>query len=93
MDIAEVRTEEGKLYLFVAIDRACKFAYAELHAEATKPVSAQCLRALIAAVPDKIHTVLTDNGIQFTKRKGHQYDFRHLFDRVCHAYGIDPRLT
>jgi transposase-like protein len=26
LDIAEVRTEEGKLSLFVAIDRACKFA-------------------------------------------------------------------
>src|SRR5919206_3484527 len=31
IDIAEVRTEEGKLHLFVAIDRVCKFAYAELH--------------------------------------------------------------
>jgi len=31
IDIAEVRTEEGKLYLFVAIDRTSKFAYAELH--------------------------------------------------------------
>ena len=31
LDIAEVRTEEGKLYLFVAIDRTSKFAYVELH--------------------------------------------------------------
>src|SRR6202521_2554467 len=30
IDIAEVRTEEGKLYLFVGIDRTSKFAYAEL---------------------------------------------------------------
>ncbi len=30
IDIAEVRTEAGKLYLFVAIDRTSKFAYAEL---------------------------------------------------------------
>ena len=34
IDIAEVRTEEGKLYLFVAIDRTSKFAYAELHDKA-----------------------------------------------------------
>ena len=34
IDIAEVRTEEGKLSLLVAIDRACKFADAELHGEA-----------------------------------------------------------
>jgi len=26
MDIAEVQTAEGKLYLFVGIDRTCKFA-------------------------------------------------------------------
>src|SRR6188768_958850 len=31
IDIAEVRTEQGKLYMFVAIDRTSKFAYAELH--------------------------------------------------------------
>jgi hypothetical protein len=28
IDIAEVRTEEGKLHLFVAIDRTSKFAFA-----------------------------------------------------------------
>ena len=30
IDIAEVRTEQGKLYLFVAIDRTSKFAFVEL---------------------------------------------------------------
>ena len=93
IDIAEVRTEEGKLYLFVAIDRACKFAYAELHEEANTAVAAQFLRHLIAAIPYKIHTVLTDNGIQFTNRKRDQYAFQHSFDRVCHESGIDHRLT
>jgi transposase InsO family protein len=93
IDIAEVRTEEGKLYLFVAIDRTCKFAYAELHEEANKMVAAQFLRYLVAAVPYKIHTVLTDNGIQFTNRKRDQYAFHHIFDRVCQEYGIEHRLT
>jgi transposase InsO family protein len=93
LDIAEVRTEEGKLSLFVAVDRACKIAYAELHEEANKMVAAQFLRNLLAAVPYKIHTVLTDNGIQFTNRKRDIYAFQHIFDRVCHEYGIDHRLT
>ena len=31
IDIAEVRTAEGKLYLLVAIDRTSKFAFVELH--------------------------------------------------------------
>ena len=30
VDIAEVQTDEGRLYLFVAIDRTSKFAYASL---------------------------------------------------------------
>ena len=93
IDIAEVRTEEGKLYLFVAIDRASKFAYAELHTNAHKTIAAQFLRNLIAAVPYRIHTVLTDNGIQFTNRKRDQYAFQHIFARVGQEFGIDHRLT
>ena len=69
IDIAEVRTEEGKLSLFVAIDRTSKFAYAELHEQYGKMEAAQFLRNLIATVPYTIHTILTDNGIQFTNRK------------------------
>jgi hypothetical protein len=73
IDIAKVRTEEGKLYLFVARDRTCKFAYAELYPEVIKTIAAQFPRHLIAAVPDKIHPVLTDTGIQFTNRKRDEY--------------------
>ena len=35
IDIAEVRTEQGKLHMFVAIDRTSKFAFVELHEKAT----------------------------------------------------------
>jgi hypothetical protein len=51
------------LCLLVAIDRACKCADAELHAKANKMVAAQFLRNVMAALPDKIHTVRTDHGI------------------------------
>ena len=70
IDIAELRTAEGKLHLFVAIDRTSKFAYVELHQRATTAISKQFLEHLVAAVPYTIHTVLTDNGIQFTDPKG-----------------------
>ena len=93
IDIAEVQTEEGKLYLFVAIDRTSKFAFAELHERATRPIAAQFLRRLIAAVPYKIHTILTDNGIQFANRAKDRYAFKLLFDRICTAHGIEHRLT
>src|SRR6202158_2099556 len=65
IDIAEVRTEEGKLYLLVAIDRTSKSAFVEPNEKATRRVAADFLHTLIKAVPYKIHTVLTDNGIQF----------------------------
>src|SRR3954463_12831609 len=65
IDIAEVRTEEGKLHLFVAIDRTSKVAFAQLYETADRPTAARFLEALIAAVPYRLHTVLTDNGIQF----------------------------
>ncbi|BCH03853.1 hypothetical protein MesoLj131b_58520 [Mesorhizobium sp. 131-2-5] len=52
--------------MFVAIDRTSKFAFVELHEKAPTAISKDFLLRLIAAVPYKIHTVLTDNGIQFT---------------------------
>jgi transposase InsO family protein len=93
IDIAAVQTEEGKLYLFVAIDRTSKFAIAELHERATRANATEFLRRVIEAVPYKIHTVLTDNGIQFTNQDRQKYAFRHTFDRVCDEHEIEHRLT
>jgi hypothetical protein len=73
IDIAEVRTAEGKLYLLVAIDRTSKFAYVELHEKATRRIAADFLQNLIKAVPYKIHTVLTDNGTHFTDPAGESW--------------------
>ena len=70
IDIAEVRTAQGRLYLFVAIDRTSKLAFTELHEKATRRVAADFLLNLIKAVPYTIHTVLTDNGTHFTDPKG-----------------------
>ena len=47
IDIAEVRTEEGKLYLFVAIDRTAKFAFVALQEKADRPTAARFLKDLI----------------------------------------------
>ena len=93
IDIAEVRTAEGKLYLFVAIDRTSKFVFAKLHEQKTRPVAAQFLRDLIKAVPYRIHTILTDNGIQFANRARDKYAFKLLFDQICEQNGIEHRLT
>lgn len=64
IDLAEVHTAEGRLYLLVAIDRTTKFAFVELHEKATRRVAGDFLRHLIEAVPYKVHTVLTDNVLR-----------------------------
>jgi transposase InsO family protein len=107
IDIAEVRTEQGKLYLFVAIDRTSKFAFAELHEKATRRIAGDFLRHLIAAVPYRVHTVLTDNGTHFTTpgntasaaplikaaiARGELFR-AHAFELACAQNDIDHRLT
>jgi transposase InsO family protein len=107
IDIAEVRTEQGKLYLFVAIDRTSKFAFVELHEKATRRIAGDFLRHLIAAVPYRVHTVLTDNGTHFTTpgntasaaplikeaiARGELFR-AHAFELACAQNDIDHRLT
>jgi transposase InsO family protein len=98
IDIAEVQTAEGKLYLFVAIDRTSKFAFTQLVGQATRVTASAFLVALVAAVPYNIHTVLTDNGIQF--RFAPRYAdgptaryMTHMFDMRCRENGIEHRFT
>jgi len=107
IDMAEVRTEQGKLYMFVAIDRTSKFAFVELHENSRTATSRDFLLRLIEAVPYKIHTVLTDNGIQFTTPGGggsavplikeamaNGERFRaHAFEYACARNDIDHRTT
>ena len=98
IDLAEVQTAEGKLYLYVAIDRTFKFAFVQLVERATTKTASGFLEALVAAVPYEVHTVLTDNGIQFAdipkNRNGPTARFRgHPFDRACWRHGIEHRLT
>jgi transposase InsO family protein len=98
IDIAEVQTAEGKLYLFVAIDRTSKFAFVELVEKANRVTASTFLVALIEAVPYKIHTVLTDNGIQFRFPPRHatgptaRYT-THMFDMRCRENGSEHRFT
>ena len=98
IDIAEVQTAEGKLQLFVAIDRTSKFAFAQLVEKANRVTASAFLVALNEAVPYKIHTVLTDNGIQFRYPPRYangptaQY-MTHMFAMRCRENGIEHRFT
>ena len=98
IDLTEVRTAEGKLYLYVAVDRTSKFAFVQLVERANVVTASAFLDALAAAMPYRIHTVLTDNGVQFAdlpkNRQSPTALLRgHPFDRACRRHDIEHRLT
>ena len=51
VDIAQLRTNEGKLYLFIAIDRTSKFAVAQLVKKANRKTAREFLETVLEAVP------------------------------------------
>ena len=92
IDIAEVRTAEGKLYLLVAIDRTSKFAFVELHEKVSRRTAADFLRRLVAAVPYKVHTVLTDNREAIPRRDVSEADRGTHFTTSGNAGSADPDI-
>ena len=90
-----------KSYAFVAIDRATRYVYLEVHPRRDAATAARFLRGFIDAFPHPVHTVLTDNGSEFTDRfavdmtdkPADKPSGRHPVDRVCAAEGIEHRLT
>lgn len=70
MDNAEVQAAEGKLFLFVGIDRTSKFAVTQLVEKADRKTPWELLQHMLQAMPYRVHTVLTDNGIQFAEQPG-----------------------
>ena len=108
IDIAEVQTAEGKLYLFVGIDRTAKFAVAQLVGTADRRTAWEFLQHMLEAVPSQVHTILTEppawrhrsepdgGGIQFAEQPRNRntiYSRPMRFDMICEANGIEHRLT
>jgi hypothetical protein len=96
MDIAEVQTAEGKLYLFIGIERTSKFAITQLVDKADRRTAWELLEHLLKAAPYRIHTILADNGIQFadqSRNRNTAWSRQMRFDMICEANDIEHRLT
>ena len=98
VDITQVRIGQQKLYLFVGICRVCKYAYVQIFESMTIDDALVFLDNLTAACPFNIHTILTDNGSQFSYTKailkrGSGRKTRHRFDKACQKYGIRHKTT
>ena len=88
-------------YAYVAIDRATRFVYLEILPDRRAATAAAFLERFLDRFPLPVHTILTDNGSEFTDRfavdkKAKPRDRPsgdHAFDRVCAARAITHRLT
>jgi transposase InsO family protein len=72
----------------------------QIVADRSAATIAACLERFLAAFPHPVHTILTDNGSEFTDRFGaarwrseNQPSGRHPFDCICARHGIAHRLT
>jgi transposase InsO family protein len=88
-------------YVFVAIDRATRFVHIDIIHDRSAATAAACLERFLEVFPHPVHTILTDNGAEFTDRfavdmKGKpegKPSGHHPFDRICAARGICHKLT
>src|SRR4051794_40889740 len=93
--------ERRKSYAFVAIDRATRYVYVEIHTRRDATTSAGFLSGFLAHFPYRVHTILTDNGAEFTDRFAVDMknkppgrpSGKHPFDLLCASHMIDHRLT
>jgi transposase len=91
--------EKKESYVFVAIERTTRFVYVEIIDNRRAETVSACFDRFIAQFPGKIHTVLTDNGSEFTDRFGGTPEMKgtvtgnHVFDKVCVKHHIKHRLT
>ena len=95
------RLKGQKSYVFVAIDRATRFVHVDIVDNREAKTIARCLKRFLKAFPHRVHTILTDNGSEFTDRfavdmKDKPKDKpsgKHPFDTLCAARRIEHRLT
>jgi transposase InsO family protein len=93
VDFAEGHPEQGRVYLFVAVDRTSKVAFAALPPRATRMLAAEFLRRVLQALPYQAPTVLPDNGVPFTLQAHQWFAGGHRVDRVCREFGGEHRRT
>jgi transposase len=60
--------EKRKSYAFVAIDRATRYVYVEIHPRRDAATSAAFLERFLAHFPAKVHTILTDRANVYLRR-------------------------
>ena len=88
--------EDGRSYLFVAIDRASRWVYMERHKNKSQKAALRFLKNLQEKAPFIITKRLIDNDQAFTDRftqKDRKPSGNHAFDKLCEQHAIEHRLV
>lgn len=102
LDVKYLPPLRGKrAYAYVAIDRATRFVYVEILYDRRGETAAAFLRRFLESFSIEVHTVLSDNGSEWTDRfavdKKNKPKDRpsgdHPVDRLCAGRGITHKLT
>lgn len=89
---------QGKrAYCYLSVDRATRLIFLRIYWSKSKESAADFLVQALGFYPFRIHTVLTDNGKEFTNLGQRSYGRIGknpvLFEIVCELAGIDYRKT
>jgi transposase InsO family protein len=94
------RLDGRRAYVFAVIERATRFVHIEILDDRHGLTVADAFARFLQAFGHPIHTVLTDNGAEFTDRFGaarytsrNTGTGRHPFDRLCASHHIRHKLT
>lgn len=85
-------------YCYLAVDRATRMIFLRVYPRKNKEAAADFLVSALGFYPFRIHTILTDNGAEFTN-KGKQGFYRRKlkssvpFQLICELAGVDHRNT
>lgn len=102
IDLKHLTKLERKIsYVFVAIERETRFVYVEIINNRDAKTISGCLERFLENFPGKVHTILTDNGSEFTDRfavdkigkEEGKPTGDHPFDRICSNHKILHKLT
>ena len=95
------RLDRKPAYVFVAIDRATRYVYAEILTNRKAATAQAFIKRFLDHFPCPVHTILTDNGSEWTDRfsddkKGKspgKPSGSHPVDLLCAQLGIHHKLT
>ena len=101
VDLKHLTVLEGRrAFVFAAIERTTRFVHVEVIADRRAATVAACLERFLDAFGHPVHTILTDNGSEFTDRFGDARwrkrtagTGRHPFDQACARRRIAHKLT